>query len=531
MTRCPKKIPLTLANLIDLEVQLRQDQALDREALQERDMAIGQKIEADKLQSPDVFLAWFAELRGNLSRSLSRSIPSTGERVTRLIHLFGILLFVCGLLLGLAVMAGWLAFDTQRHINILFFWTTIVGLQILLLVVWLFAALPSNWLAQLPGAGSLQMLCRTIGRIPPALLRWGAARISPDYRRATQETADDLKRIHGLYGNLQRWILIRMTQEFALGFNVAAILAFVALTYGNDPTFGWRSTMLSSEQMHGITDTIALPWSRVWPEAVPTLDQVEYVKDSSKENIRLTLSPEQRIRDLGMWASLWPFLLASLLCYGLFPRLLTWLFSVWQVKRNIARSRFDHYAAATLLRRMRRARVASGCSETMDEDHAESAERQAEIPQSTRSEHESVPVLKWAGVDIDRDEISLHLTSRFGLSVAWIAEIGQLDLQGDDEALSRFTKSGDCRRVVLLVEAWEPPDADYLDFLKRLRQTVGDGALIDVLLYNHHGPGVAAACKEHHVSVWRQQLATLGDSRLAVDQLIEPDEARAGEDL
>jgi hypothetical protein len=55
--------------------------------------------------------------------------------------------------------------------------------------------------------------------------------------------------------------------------------------------------------------------------------------------------------------------------------------------------------------------------------------------------------------------------------------------------------------------------------------------LIDVLLYNHHGPGVAAACKEHHVSVWRQQLATLGDSRLAVDQLIEPDEARAGEDL
>lgn len=167
----------------------------------------------------------------------------------------------------------------------------------------------------------------------------------------------------------------------------------------------------------------------------------------------------------------------------------------------------------------------------MHEEHAESTKSPAEIPQSTRSEHESVPVLKWSGVDIDGDKISLHLASRLGLSVAWIAEIGQLDPKGDDEALSRFTKLGDCKRVVLLVEAWEPPDADYLDFLKRLRQTVGDSALIDVLLYNHHGPGLAAACKEHHLSVWRRQIATLGDPCLAVDQLVDPDEARAGEDL
>ncbi len=167
----------------------------------------------------------------------------------------------------------------------------------------------------------------------------------------------------------------------------------------------------------------------------------------------------------------------------------------------------------------------------MDEEHVESTKSPAEIPQSTRSEHESVPVLKWSGVDIDGDEISLHLASRFGLSVAWIAEIGQLDLQGDDEALSRFTKLDDCKRVVLLVEAWEPPDADYLDFLKRLRQSLGNSALIDVLLYNHDGPGLAAACKEHHLSVWRRQLATLGDSCLSVDQLIEPDEVRAGEDV
>ena len=517
MTRRSQKLRLTLASLIDLEIQLQQDQAIAPEILQERDATIGLAIEADRLNPPAVFLAWLAELRHNASPAGS----SRGARIEQLIGLFGMLLIVCGVLLGVAAMSGWLAFDTQRHINVLFFWTTMIGIQILLLGVWFLAALPSSWLVRLPGGGSLQTLCRAIGRLPVGLLGWIATRISPEYRRGAHEIAGDLKQMDWLYGNLRRWILIRLTQVFALAFNIAAIAAFVALTYGNDPTFGWRSTMLNDRQMHCIMQVVALPWAEFWPEAVPTLEQVQYVKDSSKENIQVMLSPEQRIQDLRMWSSLWPFLLASLVCYGLLPRMFTWLISVWQVHRRVHRARLDHYAAAALLRRLRRPLVVSGSRDASEPLH-ESLGKSAEINRSARCGQETVPVLKWAGVDLDEAEISRWLASRFEITISWLAVVGQLDPQVDAEALTRLKAEAECKRVLLLVEAWEPPDADYLDFIQRLRDTMVARAAIDIVLYNHQGVGRAAACDPQDWRVWRERLAALGDPYLAIDQLCEP---------
>jgi hypothetical protein len=516
---------LTLADLVDLELQLHRDQAIDPVVLRERDAKIGAAIGADRLSPPAVFTAWFAELR----EQAGAEGPSAGERSGRLVDLTGTLLLVSGLLLGIATMALWLAFDTQRHINVVFFWTAMVGIQILLLGVWLLAALPSRWLTRLPGGVSIQMLCRGIGRIPTALLAGIGRWISPEYRKAAVELAGDWRRIGWLYGDLQRWTLVRLTQVFAVAFNVGALLAFLALTYGNDPTFGWRSTMLTDRQMHRIMEVISLPWSRTWPGAVPSLEQVAYVKYSSKENVQHLITTRERQRELRMWASLWPFLLASLCWYGLFPRLVTWSISAWQVHRRTCGARLDHFAASSLLQRLRRPVVVSAGSQAAEESN-ESAHAAATIGRSRWGEAEAVPVFQWAGVDISEQEIARRLAARFGITVAWLEVVGQLDPQQDERAVAHLIGQPRPLRVVLLVEAWEPPDADYLDFLSRLREALGADVPIAVVLYNHHGPGHPAACQQQDWKIWRQRLSACGDPYLGVDCLIDASAEEAEED-
>ena len=97
-----------------------------------------------------------------------------------------------------------------------------------------------------------------------------------------------------------------------------------------------------------------------------------------------------------------------------------------------------------------------------------------------------------------------------------------MDPRQDEVALARLEKHNPVDRVVVLVEGWESPDADYADFFHRLRQCIAAGAEIAVVLYSPKDEprSVDPAKIRDELAgaekIWRAFLARCGDSNLSV---------------
>ena len=122
-----------------------------------------------------------------------------------------------------------------------------------------------------------------------------------------------------------------MRKEFLLNgvlFSLGGILAIVLKVFFSDVVFGWSSSVnISVEAIKSIIDLISLPWFWFWDSAVPTLELVKesnYFRVNSKFYLDEIRSMQQ-IKSLGQW---WEFFVASILFYGILPRLISWLFLV-----------------------------------------------------------------------------------------------------------------------------------------------------------------------------------------------------------
>ncbi len=505
----------TLADLIDFELQFERDENADQSYLRRRDAEIGQAIGADRLEGRRLYLAWLAAIR----QRDNRSGESAGTRTEHFLEVVAVLLFVLGLIAGGSAVVPWLAYATKRPVNVIFFWCSLIGVQLLLLTFWCMAIMPRRWLERIPGISSLHLFLRAVGRLPPVALTWIGSWFSPGLRQLIATVRGQARRLEWLYGKLLVWNLVRLTQVFAVAFNCGAIATIVALSYGHDPTFGWRSTMLDEAELHQAVRVIAAPWSALEPGAVPTLEEIRRTKYSSWDE-RFDGWPKKA------W---WPFVFASMVVYGLAPRMLTWSIAFWQVRRAVGGARLDRHEFQKLQSRLRRPFVDTrGEPDVGDADDDGSTTAALASRGDLDFDGKSLAVLKWSGVHLDRAEIEAILRSRFGAEVAALLPVGQLDQSRDDEALRQIATRDEQQPIALVLEAWEPPVADYLDFVRRLRSAVGDGVLIAVLLYHRDPSGAAIPPDSRDVEIWRGSLAALGDPWLAAEPLLEEAEVAVG---
>lgn len=596
---------LTLEDLIDLEMQFQEDRDRDSQDLRRRDAEIGQRIDAPQLaaqgQDRALFLAWLRQQRG----SGAGQPPSPGRQIQLLLEIVGLVLILLGLGIGFGAVTGWLRMDPTEPVNAIFFWAVIIGLQDLLLCVWLVAVLPTTWLRRLPGAEAFQMLLRWIARALPLAVTWVAARMSAEHRVLLARLRGTLQSWSWVYGRIRLWKLIALTQVFAVAYNVGAILAFVGISYGNDPAFGWKSRLLTGEELHGIVRTLALPWSSFWPAAAPTLQHIELTRFSSLDP-RYAETFESRVGEVDAWLLWWPFLLACLLFYGLLPRILTLSFSQWRLRRALAAVKLDHGDFYKLKDRLTRPLVetqatapevgadastaperpatvrrpvgietpparatkgkvlseaqepgplASGrgsVAKAQEPSHASETPPAPPLPSEAAPLREEAPpepapvavsapvekprpaepapapslglparqVVQWAGVNLTPDDVSLLVRQRLGVAPGAVFTVGDLQGKGDDVALAALEGDGQ-GEVLMVVESWEPPIADYMDFLSDVRGAVGRERMIVVLLYNRDPQGQAVPPRPRDVQVWRDQIATLGDPWMCVEELVE----------
>lgn len=185
------------------------------------------------------------------------------------------LLWPAALLMGVVIAAGSLSYSPSGRINVLWIWLLWAGLPLL---------------------GSLASLRAVFwGSGRPWLFHWRSYRLQwhPSAR--------------------QRLQMLALLQRFWLLMGVGMFIGYWLLLLFTDLAFGWSSTLIDDRQtVLALTQAVAAPWQWLWPAAVPDATLIE-----STRYVRI--APGSNVAHAGNW---WPFLMASLLCYNLLPRLL-----------------------------------------------------------------------------------------------------------------------------------------------------------------------------------------------------------------
>ena len=505
---------LTPADVFELAWFFKRDQELSEAEKHARDREIAlahphQDRDADRL------CVWLDEMRQR--RGLAHR-PPIGD----IQQVLNLLLVLIGFGIGVLTIGGWFSLDQLlpqdrpgAEVNVIYFWSVTVGWQLLMLVLLLMSLVLGNWAARVPGLAGIHRLLRWLPSLVPKLVGIIALRLNASRWRDLDVLRTWLTRSRR-YRQLTFWYPVQLTQRFAMGLNLGLIGMFVFLSFATQPMFGWQSERLSCTDLERLTRVIARPWRWLDDRGVP-----------SQRDIRTTYhAPEAShahpdcLGDQGPVApGWWPFLFASLLCYGLCPRLFTLALASWQVRRTVWHVVLHHPDTRELLMRMKRPTYAIRSSPSSSPS-GQPEDMVTVTPDTSIVPNGRCVVFKWAGVQLDDAAVAHMLRQQWGTDLVALYPVGGLDLTSDATALRAIDRRRDIDQVMLLVEAWEPPVGDYVDFVVQLRQTLGEGAMIWVLLYHRDAQGHVVPPRQRDLEQWRKTLERT-DAWLRVKPLCE----------
>ncbi len=413
-------------------------------------------------------------------------------------HGLRVLLFVTGLALGALTVGGWLSLnkllspqaEPEVGINVIYFWSVAAGWQLLMLLVILAGLVLGDWADYMPGPVGLRRILRRLPSLIPKMAETLLSRFRPSQRQALHTLQLWLTQSQR-YRRLAFWYPLNLSQRFAVGFNLGLVGMFLFFSFATHPVFRWQSGQLNCTRLERATHVLAWPWYWLSAQGRP-----------SGNDIRVTL-------------------FASMLVYGLMPRVVLDALSRWQVRRVARDVALHHPDSRELLLRMRRPLVDTGARLQTAPSSARSS---LATPESADEEQTDAFgrgfVLKWAGIQLPDNDIHNLVRRQWEIDPVALYEVGGLDVSRDEEALRALETSRDIDQVLLLVEAWQPPVTDYRHFIMQLRQTLGDGKMIWVLLYHRDTDGDTVPPRESDLDQWCTTLERI-DAWLRVKPMLE----------
>jgi len=490
---------MTLADLIDLEVQLARDREADRTALQARDRAL---LANERGAPPRALIQrWLDGLR-----ALEPRQPHPGRAVEGALRALRAGLSLLGLVLGWGAATALLRYSGGEPVNVWDFLLAFVGVQIVLFVL----LLASFFLPLLALGAPLWGLFRAaVGAVYPRLAAratgWTGGRLAE-----WQALWHRLRSRRSLYHRVEPWVLLGLTQSFGVAFNIGALLGCLRLIVFSDIAFSWSTTVLrfDAARFHGIVHALAAPFRWVWPDADPSQALVEATRYSRLEGAYV-LSGSRRAAHPEMVGGWWPFLLASLAFYGFLPRCLTLLLASSCRRSLLARLPLDDAETSRLLRRLEQPEAQAGPSP----GEAPRPPPPARVARAPAPAGARCLLVLWRDVPPGK-ELEAAVARQTRCSVSSVRAAGGRDYQDED-----WTRMADgAGPVVLVAEGWEAPDKALFRLLSSLRSALGPRRHLLVLLARMDGSTVRPS-PEDEVRLWDEELARLEDPYLGVEPL------------
>lgn len=495
-----------IADLVDLEYFLVEDDALDETELARRDREFYRSHIAQGSSSSrrSLLRAWLETRREETRAKETALLP--GEVTATVFRLLPMLLLTLGALLGGGLAWGVLSYSGARPINLF-------AALILLVALPFFSALLSAvlpWLRLLRrSSNAASMGSLLAGELPARLSRrlYGmAGGTSATGHSALARSWNLLRGRGGLYASVMGWQAFSLMQIAALGFSLAILLTVLLRGWIADLAFSWQTTaQVSAEQVHHLVSLLARPWSLLVDPSLahPTLEQVAGSRVFLKEGLQQLSSA-----DLQSW---WYFLLWAILFYAVLPRLLLLGAALVGSRRAWVRLSFTDARIESLLRRMQYARLHIGKENESRDDETLG---EGLLPNDVREGMERLQVLVPQELS-NRDLAQHEIQNEFKASIESFAQV-KLDEDEDAEALHSLAQKSDPGTVLIVLEGWQPCITATLEYLKAVRRTLGRQRLLVVGLIGRQHPQGWQPTPEHEFHIWRQRLAALGDPALLV---------------
>lgn len=433
---------------------------------------------------------------------IAPATPGPGAELVRMRRWVLVSLLILGLLGGSSVSATVLRYDGSEPVNVVVVLAVLVGVQWLLLLLALVAVLP--------GVNRSSTLAAIVAPLNPAALVAGIwRRLSGGIGRPGWPVEFSWRAGRSTGSRLARWQIVFWSQCGAMAFNVAAVVTAVLLLGFTDLAFAWSTTFdIQSETVFRLTTVLSSPWQALFPEAVPSAELVE-----SSRWFRLdtggtaAVSPDTAgaAQVLTGW---WPFLLLTLLVYGLLPRVLLGLFAAWRLRVATRAWLLEDDGVAALLDRMRNERVDAPAAAP---DRRELAPVRTPPPRKGPVRG-GVMALVWSE-SLANEAVAERARDCLGLVVsqAPVAAGGGMSLEADREAIDTLVAQQP-EQIVVFVRAWEPPLLEMLDCLRYMCSRM---PAAHILIHPVPESGEMADAEE--VATWQRSMQTLNDNQVHVN--------------
>ncbi len=320
-----------------------------------------------------------------------------------------------------------------------------------------------------------------------------------------------LNKNNAVFAHLKKKFSIYLSQVFSIAFFTGAIFTFLTLVVVTDLAFSWSSSLdITSKKVHSITSTISTPWQSVVTNAVPS---EQLVKNSRYYKLQDKLEKfEAKI--YGYW---WPFVAMCLLVYGLIPRLITYIYSLLSLNKTITKTCLVIPGIEDVLDRMN-SKVVSLSSTKGSSRQIETLDKSTETRHTEQNTEQRKEGLKFEQLALKENTEVLIWSEATGSNffeahselITKYHTIGsQRSTAQDKEVINELNKQNN---ILILTKSWEPPKAEFTDFLILLRQHLGNTKVISVLpiaLANKEGK---KEIKDIHAQAWSLALAKLNDS-------------------
>ena len=491
-------------DIIDLEYFLHGDRTTQETELQQRDRDIylalkksGQPAQDDA----DLLRAWIQARRQTAAAQDQLSSP--GHLFQKLEGVARVISPVKGLLIGTVTGFAFFSYNGTTPINVFHFLLLFVVSQLLLTTIYLGTLLFHRLRGKNHQWGAVTLLGKSLAASTRFILRrrfYGL--LTAAQRTSLEHVFGKLRAGSGLYGRLFTWPFLIMVQLFGIAFNIGLVGITLIKIATSDLAFGWQSTLSFSDQfLAHLVEYVALPWSWI-PGSFPSLSQIEGSRIILKDAItQLTTG------DLTAW---WPFLVMSLICYGLLPRLALFTWMVWRERKVLRNLRPETPACQRLLRRMRTPQISTQAAAQPTGTHPK------DLSMNTRSmrtsQQMSAIVLipddisglcnaEWLESTLDRNHFRLHEEFHFMLSY-------EKDLQLVALLCEKQYPPG--INILIIMEGWMVPLQDFLSLLRKLRQELPKLTVSIGLLGKPEAAGFAPL-KKDDLEIWQNKIEGMGD--------------------
>lgn len=493
----------SLRDLLDLARQLDLDRDATPSSLRHRDREIGR-------DSSDLSGRPVAQLLHWLERMRAGGTELAGDRINTLHRLGLLLLAVAGTLAGWGAAAVVFRYDGTHPVNVIHVLVVFVVLQLLMLLLFAFSSLPERVTRWVPGMRALQEFWALLspGRIQQLLRRY----LPQAYRDRAGSLVGRGIAHRKLYGAVERWVTIHSSQTFAVFFNLGALASTLYLVAFSDLAFSWSTTLqVEAAGLARWTDLLSAPWATWFPDARPSLELIESTRyfRLQEGSFPSAVTPV----GLGGW---WPFLILSMACYGLLPRLITWFVARQRLRVALRHSFRNFPGTGEVLARLNSELVeteAEGEESAIADVESETDDVEARIDRSA-------VVVDWSAAAEDPDRMRAWLHEVAGVfPEAWARAGGALPLEEDRGTIDEVAERTGTADVLILVKAWEPPMAELFDFLRDLRARVQTERRILIAPVGKDAAGAVSPPDPEVIATWRRTVARVGDPWMHVLQL------------